>query len=437
VRNGARHVRVWLVALTLGAALTVPAASFAQEDADEEQAPPSGHPGASQGGSQIFQPPPDRNDEDPRLPAGAISISILDADNAPIPNTPVTLGILHNSVAKGESREHKLGTSDASGIASFAGLTSGSGIAYRVSVVTDGATFWAAPFALPQDRGVRVQLHVYPVTHDIQKALVVTQAILYAEMKDDRVQIEQAITFYNLGRTAWVPDDLVIGLPEGFTALNGQQAMGGEGIDPVEKRGAKVRGTFGPGQHTIDFRWQLPYSGESEVSIEETLPPNVAVARAMAAASQGMRLIVTGFPEAQARSDSQGERVLVTERQMRRDDPPLTKLHMELRDIPTPGPAKYFATALAGLGVLAGLGYAFVSRKRVASSAGAKEHRARLLANLEELERARAVGDIGPKTYERARRELVDAIARTLASGAASGSGAGSRKETRDAKSGA
>jgi hypothetical protein len=385
------------------------------EEQGDEPAVPNGHPSGAQAGAQIFQPPPDTNQEDPRLPAGSISIAILNADNVALPGTPVTLGILHNTVAKGESREHKIGVADANGIVSFGGLTAGSGIAYRVSVVTDGATFWASPFSLPQDKGIRVQLHVYPVTHDIKKALVVTQAIVYAEMKDDRVQIEQAITFYNLGRTAWVPDDLVLELPEGFTALSGQQAMGGEGIDPVEKRGAKVRGTFGPGQHTIDFRWQLPYSGASDVSFDETLPPNVAVARAMAAASQGMKLVVPGFPEAQARSDSQGERVLVAERQMRRDDPPLTKIHFELRDIPTPGPGKWIATLLASLGVFGGVGYAFAFRRRLGASTGAKEHRARLLANLEELERARAAGDIGPKTYERARRELVDAIARTLA----------------------
>ena len=289
----------------------------------------------------MFQAPPDTNDEDARIAPGTIAISILDPDNVPLPDTSVTLGILHNSVAKGESREHKIGTSDASGAVSFAGLTTGSGIAYRVSVVKDGATFWASPFGLPQDKGMRVQLHVYPVTHDIKKALVVSQVVLYTEMKDDRVQVEQAITFFNLGRVAWVPDDLIIGLPEGFTALTSQQAMGGEGIDPVEKQGAKVRGTFGPGQHTIDFRWQLPYDGESSVSFDESLPPNVAIARAMAAASQQMQLVVTGFPEAQPRTDAQGERILITEKQMRRDDPPLARMHVELRDLPTPGPAPH------------------------------------------------------------------------------------------------
>ena len=373
-----------IAALGLGLGLlAIPSRAGAQEDPEEEPQLPSGHPStaANQGSPQIFQPPPDTNQEDARLPAGSISITILSAENAPLPGTPVTLGILRNSVAKGESREHKLGVADANGAVSFVGLPPGSGIAYRVSVVTEGATFWATPFALSQDKGMRVQLHVYPVTHDIQKALVVTQAIVYAELKDDRVQVEQAITFYNLGRTAWVPDDLVIALPEGFTALNSQQGMGGEGIEPVEKRGAKIRGTFGPGQHTIDFRWQLPYAGEPEVSFSETLPPNVAVARAMAAASQGMRLVVDGFPDAQARTDAQGERVLVTERQMRRDDPPLGRIHFELRDIPTPGPGKIVATVLAALGVLGGVGYAFSTRRRGGTVPEGKEKRARLLAD--------------------------------------------------------
>jgi hypothetical protein len=408
---------VLLSGLLLGVALA-PSRAHAQDvpdDGDDEQAVPSGHGGAAAGNAAIFQAPPDTNEEDARVPAGSIAISILNPENAPLPGTPVTLGILHNSVAKGESREHKVGIADSNGSLSFVGLQPGSGIAYRVSVVTDGATFWASPFGLPADKGVRVTLHVYPVTHDIRKALVVTQVVLYTEMKEDRMQAEQAITVFNLGKTAWVPDDLIVGLPEGFTALTGQQGMGGEGIDPVEKRGAKIRGTFGPGQHTIDFRWQLPYGEQKNFSFDETLPPNVAVARAMAAATQEMRLVVSGFPDAQLREGNQGERILVTERQMRRDEAPLAKLHVELRDLPTAGPARQIATVLAALGVLAGIAAAFSGGAGPAPSGGAQEHRERLLADLEELERARAAGDIGPKTYERARREIIDAIARTLA----------------------
>ena len=46
---------------------------------------------------------------------------------------------------------------------------------------------------------------------------------------------------------------------------------------------------------------------------------------------------------------------------------------------------------------------------------GAKSERTAWLEELEELERARAEGEVGPKTYERARREIIDGIARTLA----------------------
>jgi hypothetical protein len=405
--------------LALGAGLVFsPQGAAAQDDTEEDQEavpepPPGGSPHGG-AGSQTYQPPPDTNDPDPRLPAGTIAVTLLNPDNAAIPGMSVTLGILHNTVAKGESREHKVENSGGNGEVDFHDLTTGSGIAYRVSVVTEGATFWASPFALPQDKGMRVVLHVFPVTHDIKKALVVSQAVLYAEMKDDRVQFEEAISFFNLGKVAWVPDNLVLALPETFTALTSQQAMGGEGVDPIDKQGAKIRGTFGPGQHTVDFRWQVPYEGTSDVDVEIGLPPNVAIARAMAPASQQMHLVVAGFPDAQARSDAQGERILITERQMRRDEPPLTHLRMSLRDLPTPGPGRVLATLLAGLAVVFGVGYAFAS-KQGGAPAAATDTRARLLGDLEELERARRAGDIGPKTYERARRELIDAIARSLA----------------------
>jgi hypothetical protein len=431
--------RAFVLALVAAASLT--ASSLRAQEAEGDDEPlPAGHPSVNgrgggqeqqgggegqgaqpanpharaNGGPQTFQPPADTDDEDPRIPAGTIAITILDPDNVPLPNTPVTLGILHNSVAKGESREHKLALTDAKGEVTFPSLDRASGIAYRVSVTKDGGTFWASPFGLPPDKGMRVALHVYPVTHDIEKALIVAQVVVYAEMKDDRVQLEQALTIYNLGRVAWIPDDVMLGLPPDYTALTSQETMTGEGVTAIDKKGAKLHGTFGPGQHVLDFRWQLPYAGEKDVTFDETLIPHVAVMRVMAAASQEMRLVATGFPEAEPRTDAQGERVLITEKQMRRDDPPLAHLHVELRDLPTPGPGRVIATLLAGLGVLAGLGYAFASKKAVKPAEASKEERARLLHDLEELERAHRTGDIGPKTYERARRELIDAIARSL-----------------------
>jgi hypothetical protein len=321
--------------------------------------------------------------------------------------------MIHQSVAKGESREHKETSSDARGNAWFDGLETGSGIAYRLTVQKEGATFAAPPFQLSAQKGMRVVLHVYPVSRDVQDALIVMQGVLFMEVKDDRVQLEEAFTVFNLGKVAWVADGVLIRLPEVFTALSAQQTMSDQGVDSVEKQGGRIHGTFAPGRHEIQFRWQLPYSGEKLVEFEAGLPPHVAVMRVIAGASRGSKLGVAGFPDAERRTDAQGQRLLVTEKQVRRDEP-LSTVHVSLDGLPTPGPGRIVATGLAGL--LVALGFAFGVRRSTEGTgpSGDKARRSRLLAELADLERARKQGDVGPKTYERARREIIDAIASTL-----------------------
>jgi len=278
---------------------------------------------------------------------------------------------------------------------------------------TSGATFASVPIQLGPARGARVVLHVYPVVHDIEAALVVAQGAIYFEVKDDRVQVEEAITFFNFGKTAWAPDNLVIGLPQTFTALTSQAMMSDQGVDAVEKVGAKIRGTFAPGRHDVQFRWQLPYDGERDLTVDVNVPPHAAVWRVMAAAGRETTLEVAGFPEAQKRTDRQGQRILVTEKQVQRTAP-LQSIHVTLRGLMVAGPGRIVATALAALGL--GLGLVLGTRRsRRGNAKGAERaERAELLAEIEALERARSRGDVGPNAYARLRRELVDAIARTL-----------------------
>jgi hypothetical protein len=386
-------------------------------DDDDDEPNPHGHGGAPATPGMPRQLE-DTETEDPSSPPGTIAVDLRDADDKPISNEAVSLGILIQSVAKGEGRSHRAQTTDGVGRAFFGDLETGSGIAYRVTVVKDGATFAAPPFQLPQGKAMRVVLHVYPVTHDIRQAFIGFEAIIYAEVRDDRIQFQQAFRVYNIGKVAWVPDDVVLALPDGFTALNSQPAMSDQGVDAIDKRGAKLRGTFPPGQHVIEFRWQLPWSGDKDVYADVGLPPQVAVLRVMAAASQEMRLDVDGLPRAESRQDNQGQNILVTERRMNRGEEPLSHVRIALRDLPTAGNAKYFASGAAGIAVVAGLFFALGQvRQRApgARSGDPKAARKQILSELEELERARAAGDVGPKTYERARRELIDALARTLA----------------------
>jgi len=376
--------------------------------------PPPGHGGGGGrpgGQNGMFEAPEDGSIEDPTLPSGTISVHIQDPAGKPMPNTNVTLGVLYNSVAKGESRKRLNANTDDAGRATFSKLDVGGGVAYRAMVLKEGATFEIPPFQLPAKNGMRAILHVYPIENDIEKTMVVSQSIVFAEVKDDRVQIQEAFKIYNFGKNAWVPQDLVVALPEDFTAFTAQQGMTDIGVDAVPKKGVRIHGTFPPGQHIVEFRWQLPYSGQAEVRFDVGTSPHMAAARVIAPASKDMHLEVPGFPPPQSQTDGQGQRALITEKQPRREDPPMKSLAVVIRGLPTEGPGKLVATLLAASGLALGL----VLGTKKPEKRDHRVERARLLAELEELEQARQSGAIGPKTYERARREIVDAIARGFA----------------------
>src|SRR5262249_19819041 len=177
--------------------------------------PPGTHGGGS-GAPGMFTPPPDTVEEDPGLPPGTIAATILDADDHPIPHAAVTVGILRQSIAKGDSRAHVVREADENGFLRLDGQETGTHIAYRVTVPRDGATFGSSPFQLPAARGMRVKQHVYEVTRDLKQALVVMQAIVYCEVKDDRVQLQSALQIFNFGKQAWVPDEVYFELPKEF-----------------------------------------------------------------------------------------------------------------------------------------------------------------------------------------------------------------------------
>lgn len=362
----------------------------------------------------VFEPPEDTEQPDPTAPPGTIVVELRDADDKPVPGVEITLGVLINSIAKGDSRKHLQANSDARGQAAFGGLETAGNIAYRVSVGYQGGAFAATPFQLGQAGSMRVVLHVYPVTHDIQQALIVGEVTLAAEVREDRIQIEQVLGLYNLGRVAWQPDDVRMKLPEGFTAFSAQASMSDQGVDDVGGT-ARLRGTFPPGHHTLEFRWQVPWSGDKDVDFDVGMPPHIAIVRVMMPATGEVKLAVRGFAAADIRHDAQGQSFLVTERRMRPDDPKLTVLSVGLHDLPTPGPGKYVASVISGLGVSVGLALAFSRRTRRGRRVDSRAGRASILEELADLERARSAGDVGPKTYERARRELIDALARTLA----------------------
>lgn len=422
-----RALRSAAMALVGTLALGVSTHARAQDEGNEDL--PAGHPSVdnnphAQAGSNgqgagsmpgVFQPPEDTEQEDASLPEGTIAVDLRDPDGKPVPGEQVTLGIMINSVANGDTRQHQQATTDASGRAVFSHLERASHTAYRVSVGYQGGLFAAMPFQMQQVKAMHVVLHVYPVTHDVQKALIVAEATIATEMRDDRLQVEEVLNFYNLGRTAWQPLDTDMKLPEGATAFSAQQSMTDQGADEMGGA-ARLRGTYPPGRQTVDFRWQLPWSGDKDVEFSMGMPPHVAIARVMLAATSDIKLAVDGFPGAELRHSEQGQSFLVTERRLRPDEPKLTTLSIGIHDLPTPGPGRVLAAILAAMGLATGLVFAFRRPSTTGDPAAAsKRDRKAILAELADLERAHASGDVGPKTYERTHRVLIDALARTLA----------------------
>jgi hypothetical protein len=365
-------------------------------------------PGAVPG---IFQPPSDTTTEDVSLPSGTVAIDVRNADDKVVPGASLVVFVLRSSATRGQSMENLDMSSDTSGHAQLDHLQVGSEVSYSVAHRAGPAIFSSAPFRLTAGPGMRVVLHVYSVTRDLAAASIVNQGALYLEVKDDHIVAEEAITIFNFGKTAWFPDDVVLQLPRGFTSVISQPLMNDRGVDAVELQGVRLRGTFSPGRHDVEFRWQLPYHDARELTLDVGLPPRVAVMRVLAATGRDGTLEVSGFPEPDRRTDRQGQRLLVTEKQLRPDDP-LSSVHVILGGLVAPGLARLVVTSTASLTVF--LGLVLAARRSARRTTGPAALRAILLAEIADLESAHVRGEVGPRTYERARRELVDALARTL-----------------------
>ncbi len=374
----------------------------------------AGH--AAHGENELEAPPEDTAEEDAKLPPGTLMGVVLDENEKPLPNMPITIGVVKNSVAKGESREHLIRTTDANGLLRIDNLERDSTTAYRITALREGATYAAPPFRLPEKAGVRFSLHVYPATKNLDESAVVMQAFTVVEIKDDRIQISQLYGVWNFGKSAWLAN-ITIPFPKGFTAFTADQGMTDLGMDLVEGVGAHMRGTVAPGQHQLEFRWQLPYDEQTEIAIDAPLPPHLAAAKVIVPASLQMKVKVDGFDDPKIRTGNDGQRAYQTERTFRREEKPVDMVRVHLTDLPQTSVNKSVRIGLASVSLLSvayGVGFLATRKRDDRSKAETEAQRARLLEELGDLEDAKERGDVGPKTYERERRELIDAIAATF-----------------------
>ena len=415
-----------------------PPAHEAAAPENSDSAMPANHPGMASGDATA-----DVSEATPALSPGVISATIVSDQGVPLAGTQVRLGILFQKIAEGESRTEKFAQADSTGTVRFSDLAKGSDHAYRVTVQAGAASYQTSPFNLRQDMGQRVVLHVYPSTPDVDKAMIGMRGYMYIETRDDVFQFEVMFRVFNVGQVTWVPKDVVVQLPKGFKAFKAQESMTDVHFEQVEGVGARFKGTFSPGQNEASFRFQMPKSNEDSASFHMSLPPHVAEMRVIAEASATMNLEVDGFQPPVPTSNQNGQRVLVSVKQLQRRDEEIKDFVATLSGIPTPGPGRWVAVLVA---LCMAIGGVFAARGAFDDAGGGKDvaadkKRAReiLLRELIALEAARRAEKIGPRSYDQSRLRLIDAIARLglpaerSKTGRRSGAGTSARKRSKSA----
>ncbi len=380
---------------------------------------PAGHPqidDGEDGAGEGRGVPQDGAGDDPSLPPGTLIVTIKDVDEKPVPGAPVVLGINHSTVAKGDSSDRVVREADAAGVVRFDGIAHGSGYSFKVTTTRGAATYVLPTFGLTERAGKRAVLHSYEATGTLDNAMMLVMGgIVAVSLREDAIQVEQLVTVMNFSKVAWLAD-MPIGLPEGFKAFNKQDSTDDGHVDEIAGSGAAIRGTFPPGQRDLQFRYQIPLGGDATQALQIRLPQRITQARVIAEASKSMGLEVRGFPPARRVTGRDGKRLLITDLAARSPGEAST-LDISLTGLPTHGPGRWIAVALAIAAFAAGIAYLVQSAGGEVDEDARRdlgEAREALLGELVALERARKEGEIGPKTYDRVRASLLDALARIV-----------------------
>lgn len=388
--------------------------------------PATGGPGAPGGQENPNLPRIPRDSSGPAssVPASTIDAVVLDENDKPVANVPVTLWLLRQSVAQGDSRTTKTATSDANGFVRFSGLLTTSDWSYQIKVQAQGesnatATYGSPAFNLMGNTGWMVRIHRFPVTTRFEDLIAGFEFVVASlDIREDAIEVAMEFNLVNLSPKAWgLGAGLDLALPTGFKGLRAAETMDDLKVEPIEGKGARWTGAFPPGQWTIQYDFKLPYDGEAAYDVDLPMPARVLNAAVRVAGRKGTVVRVDGFDAPKEDIAPNGARFLTA---MKRGDPnnPVTRLSIHVSGLPEPGPEKW-AAILVGLGgLLAGIyALARVSPESAAPAPIRKRMRARLLEDVVALEKAHRAGEVGPKGYATERARLLTAIADTLLEG--------------------
>lgn len=161
------------------------------------------------------------------LPPGEIEVQLNTRKLQSIEDREVTLVVSRQSIRPGKVDTTLTARTDARGVARFASQAIESDHVYEVKAGVGAARYSSGQFQFrSRTAGMRVVLPVYEGQANLDGLLLLTRTLVSIVPQDNLLVVEVLMRFENLGDTAWVPENQVMALPEGFEALKVRDVMG-------------------------------------------------------------------------------------------------------------------------------------------------------------------------------------------------------------------
>ncbi|HEU4578499.1 MAG TPA: hypothetical protein VFS67_09605 [Polyangiaceae bacterium] len=427
----------WIGALLSLALASGALSSSAQEPAAGSPSARRPSPSAPASAQRMINPHGNRQNVPRIVPApdlapGEIEVRLSSNEPDLIDNEEVKLSISKQSIAQGNSNSELVEKTNIGGIVRFQNQSTETDHLYTVSTNVAGAQYSTQQFQFRAGGGgLRVLLPVYKASSDVNGILILSRALVAIIPQDNLFSIDFLWRIENYSDTAWVPDksdqQARLVLPEGAKAITIKEDTGDARFEKDGDGAIRLAGTFAPGQHDLMMRFHLDSTGESSRDLVFPSGVHLGSMRVLLDSAPGMALRVEGFSDPVETRNGDGQRRLISSRdflgeKQRAPD----KIQVHITGIPTPAAGKNIAVSIAGViavgGLVASIGR-FRARTPVRSQLS-KEDRERagelLLEELIRLEQAFKHGEIGRKTHDAAKRQLLEAYARLGAGSPAS-----------------
>lgn len=350
---------------------------------------------------------------DAAVPPGSVIAEVVGPSGQRLPNIEVTLVESFESVAEGNATKERRARTDASGQVRFDQLDGALRYSYELRTNYQGARYQVPPFRAMDGQGTRAQLVVFPATNDLREAFVGMRGFVYVRLQEDSFQFEVLFRVFSMAQSTWIPKDVGIELPNGFRGIESEP--NGDAHFVETPGGVRLEGSFPPGQRDVRLTFSVPSRNRASEEFRLTTLPHVAELRVLADAAPGVTMTVPGFEPPERTMGPSDSEVWITRRMAEAGAAHLPPVAIQLSGLPVVGPERWFAVALAALGALAALWFAIRSKgekQKDEERADRVDAERLLLDDLVLLEAARERGDVGERTYEEAKQELLDALAR-------------------------